>query len=258
MTERRFFGIAVVLFAGLNMASPHGHAQCQLTVGWEPWPPYQYQSEDGTVVGLDADLMRAIADEMPCELEWVPATWKRQLERMKSGKQDAAVGASYTEDRTSWGRYSGTFRESVNHLVVAAALDGRYDSLEAFLSAGHTLGFMQDYHYGPEVMALLQSEAYADQLEATVATEANLLKLATGRVDGILMDAFVAASLKRGLDSAKAARVGDQSIAVSGDDLHVLFSRASVSEDTADRFDAVLERLKADGTIQAIVDRYMH
>ncbi|MDX1569210.1 MAG: transporter substrate-binding domain-containing protein [Xanthomonadales bacterium] len=229
--------------------------QCQLSVGWEPWPPYQFEAEDGSISGLDGDLMNAIMAEMPCEAEWMAATWKRQLERLQSGKLGAALGASYTPARAEWGRFSEPYRQAVNHLVVTPELDGQFDSLEAFLAAGHKLGVMKDYHYGDDVMATLANAAYSAQIEPTQASEANMLKLTSGRVDGILMDAFVAANLKH--EMGVEDKVAAQAIAVSTDDIYALFSKASVDAATVERFNAVLAKLKADGTIQEIIGRYM-
>lgn len=241
--------------AALMMLAAGAATACELAVGWEPWPPYQFEAEEGSISGLDGDLMNAIMAEMPCEASWVAATWKRQLEHLEAGKLDAALGASYTEARAAWGRFSESYRQAVNQLVVRSDLGGQYGSLQQFLAAGHKLGVMKDYHYGENAMALVADAAYADQIEVTVASEANILKLTSERVDGILMDAFVAAHLIREMDVAD--KVASETIEVSTDDIYALFSRASVDADTVARFNAVLADLKADGTIEEIIARYL-
>lgn len=227
---------------------------CELIVGWEPWPPYQFEGDDGQITGLDGDLINAITTEMGCTLTWAQTTWKRQLAGVESGEYNAVMSASHTDERAVWGNFSDVYRQSANHLVLAKKLEGQFDSLESFLAAGKKLGVMKDYHYGDEVMVLLGSDQYRKQVQDTLAANANIKKLSSGRVDGILMDVFVISSLKREMGVADKLAAG--SIEVSTDGLHVLFSKVSVDQPTLDRFNAVLSRLKADGTIQKIVDRY--
>jgi ABC-type amino acid transport substrate-binding protein len=46
------------------------------------------------------------------------------------------------------------------------------------------------------------------------------------------------------------------SIAVSRHDLHVLFSKASIDQRTVENFNTVLDRLKDDGILQKLIDKY--
>jgi polar amino acid transport system substrate-binding protein len=229
-------------------------AACELIVGWEPWPPYQFANDEGQLTGVDGDLITAIGTEMGCKLSWVETTWKRQLAGIESGEISAVMSASHTPERAVFGRFSEIYRQSANHLVVSKALEGQYDSLEAFLDAGKKLGVMKDYHYGDEVMALLGRDQYGRQVQDTILSEANLRKLASGRIDGVLMDAFVISSLKR--EMGVADKLASSSIEVSTDGLHMLFSKVSVDQQTLDNFNTVLSRLQADGSIQKIIDQY--
>ena len=227
---------------------------CELTVGWEPWPPFEFETADGQVSGLDGDLLATIAGEMNCTLTWVQTTWKRSLAAVESGEINLVMSASHTAERAVWGIYSESYRQSANHLVLGRDLQGKFDSLEAFLTDGKKLGIVKDYFYGEKVMEIIGADQYRKQVRDTLAANGNMKRLASGRVDGILMDAFVAKSLKRELGVED--KIAADSIEVSSHDLFVLFSKSSVEQQTVDEFNAVLARLKADGTIQRLFDQY--
>lgn len=247
--KRHFFGLMLLLLA----ASPITSA-CELNVAWEPWPPYEFATANGEVSGLDGDLLMAIVGEMDCTVTWVQKTWKRSLAGLESGEVSLVMSASHTEERAVWGRYSDVYRQSSNHLVLGKELQGQFASLEAFLDAGKKLGIVKDYYYGEEVLALISAEKYKKQVFDTLAANANMKKVASGRVDGILMDSFVASSLKREMGIVD--KIAADSIEVSSHDLFVLFSKASVDQQTVDEFNKVLDRLKADGTIEQLLDKY--
>ena len=248
--NRKFLGLLLLVF---SISSPLASA-CELKITWEPWPPFEIETADGQVSGLEGDLLTAIVGEMDCTITWVQATWKRSLQDAESGKIDAVLSASYTEERAVWGRFSDVYRQSINHLVMGKDLGGRYGSLEAFLDAGKKLGIVKEYYYGEQVMALITAGQYRKQIYDTLAAEANMKKVASGRVDGALMDSFVASNLKQEMDVAD--KIAATSIEVSSEDLHVLFSKASVDQQTVDDFNNVLARLKADGTLKKLFDQY--
>ena len=60
-------------------------ASCALSVGWEPWQPYQLKVGD-KVTGLDNDLFSAIAAQAGCVVTFKERPWKRILEEVKLGE----------------------------------------------------------------------------------------------------------------------------------------------------------------------------
>ena len=49
-----------------------------LTMGWENWPPYQYQTNN-TLTGLDIELIKAIVEHMGYKISFKERPWKRLL-----------------------------------------------------------------------------------------------------------------------------------------------------------------------------------
>jgi polar amino acid transport system substrate-binding protein len=248
--KKDLFGLLLLVFIAVSPAT----TACELKIAWEPWPPYQQETDAGEVSGLDGDLLGAIVGEMDCTITWVQSTWKRSLQGVESGEISAVMSAIRTEDRAAWGRYSDVYRQSANHLVLGNDLEGQYDSLEDFLAAGNKLGIVKEYNYGNQVMALIADDQYKMQIRDTLAADANMKRVASGRVDGVLMDVFVASNLKR--EMSLADKIAASSIEVSSEDLHVLFSKASVDQQTVDDFNSVLARLRAEGALQILFDQY--
>lgn len=150
---------------------------------------------------------------------------------------------------------SAVFRQATNYLVLSKGLEGQYKTLDAFLGAGKKLGVVKEYFYGKQVMALITSKAFKKQIRDSLSAEANMKRVVSGRIDGALVDALVAGNLKRQMNAAD--KVAADLIVVSSENLHVLFSKASVEQQTVDDFNTVLARLEANGTLQKISDRYL-
>ena len=63
------------------------------------FPPYEYY-EGGEVVGIDADIARAIAEDMGMELKIEDMAFDSIIAAVQSGKADfGAAGMTVTEDR---------------------------------------------------------------------------------------------------------------------------------------------------------------
>ncbi len=63
-------------------------------------PPLSYLDENGELVGFDIDVLRAVADSLDIDIEFVPIEWVDKLELLKKNKIDCvASGFSLTEER---------------------------------------------------------------------------------------------------------------------------------------------------------------
>jgi ABC-type amino acid transport substrate-binding protein len=66
--------MSALLWAGMILVAPFrasvAEAPCTLRVGWEPYAPYTYPDSAGEVTGADIDLVRAVAAEIGCTVEF--------------------------------------------------------------------------------------------------------------------------------------------------------------------------------------------
>jgi polar amino acid transport system substrate-binding protein len=62
------------------------------------FPPYEYDGEDGAIIGLDIDVARAVCDLLHVDLEIKTADKDIRLTSVRFGKADMALGGLYLND----------------------------------------------------------------------------------------------------------------------------------------------------------------
>ncbi len=243
---------ALLALTGCAEQSP----PCQLTIGWDPWEPYQYQDVGGSVTGLDIELIEAMAGRAGCDLMYEENDWAALLNRVREGAVDVILGATQTQDRASYGWFSDPYRSESFGLFVRSGEANNYsdNTLAALLDKSFKVGVTNQYIYGDEVMALQDDPKYSEKFQAVTVGEANFERLRNFEIDGFLEDPFVAAAVirRKGLHEDIEAHP----IVIETGEVRLMFSRASVSEDVVNRFNASLAEMKQDGTHESLMQKY--
>ena len=96
--------IATVFTAALGMNT---FAADSLTIATDTvFKPFEYTDEEGQFVGIDVDILAAIAQDQGFEYELKSLGWDPAIEACKKGEADAMIaGASITEERADDGWY---------------------------------------------------------------------------------------------------------------------------------------------------------
>ena len=151
-----------------------------------PYPPMEFEDEDGNFTGFDIELMRAIADDLGLDLRVVNSGFDPITSglAMESGECDiAAASITITEEREQNIDFSNEYFSGDQSLLVKT--DGGLDNLAAF--AGENLG----------VQTGTTGELYAQENapDANIISYENpgdlLTALAAGEVNGVLQDIVV-------------------------------------------------------------------
>ena len=86
------------------------------------FPPYEYH-EGGEIVGIDADIARAIADELGMELEIEDIAFDSIIPELTSGKADFAMaGMTVDEKRKQSVDFSDTYAKASQRIIVKSDL----------------------------------------------------------------------------------------------------------------------------------------
>jgi polar amino acid transport system substrate-binding protein len=231
---------------------------CQLTMGWDPWEPYHYMDPKGQHQGLDFELVRAIAAEGGCRIDFERDSWANLLAKIRTGEIDLISGATLTPEREEYAWFSQPYRTERFALFVRSGDANRFtgDTLKALLAQGMRVGVTDAYIYGPAVQALQDDPAYAGQFVVAAVGETSATRLLDGVIDGFLEDIFVATSVlrRRGLE----ALVEEHPLQLeTGGDVRLMFSRASVPAEEVERFNTGLERLRENGRYETIEGQYI-
>lgn len=234
-----------------------------LIYGWYSWDPYQFEEElDGRrrIDGLDVQLLRALERDSGIPIEFRQEAWNRQIAKLKSGEQQLTIGFR-TEERDDFVYYSQPFRKETNVLYLRRGEVDRFpfQSMEEFLQAVQSdfrLGVIDGYAYGPEAMRkFLARPDHRQHLVLAGSDIENFDNLFAGRIDGFLADRTVASTLawRNGWQPL----VEEHPFYFSREDIHILFSKASVTKARVDQFDRSLQNLRDSGEYQQIVQSYL-
>ena len=114
------------------------------------FPPYEYY-EDGKIVGIDADLMQAIADILNKQLTIIDIDFDAIITAVQGGKADVGVsGMTVTEDRKKNIDFSDTYTTSKQVIIVRNGnpqpLPTMEDMIESFKENLHQT-FIEDNRY---------------------------------------------------------------------------------------------------------------
>ncbi len=231
---------------------------CNLTMGWDPWEPYQYLTPDNQVKGLDIDLISAIAAKADCSIQFVQNDWMTLLKGIRKGSIDLLGGASKTTSREKFAYFSTSYRHESFVLFVKTEKVENYSgkSLAQLMSENFRLGVTEDYMYGDEVSDMQDDQTLADQIVAVPITEVNYYNLTQNQIDGFLEDPFVAGyTIKR---KGLSKHISAFPIEVHSGDVSMLFSKSSVKQETVAAFNKGLEAIKASGEYEKILEKYSH
>ncbi len=207
------------------------------------FPPYEMTTDSGDFEGIDIEVAGAIAEKLGLELQVDDMDFDAALLAAQNGKSDMVMaGVTVTDERLKVMDFSDTYAEGIQSIIVPEDSDiATADDL-----SGKAIGTQRGttgYLYCTDDFGEENVIAYDDGLTAVQA-------LNNGQVDAVVIDnapaqEFVAANpgLKI-LDTAYAQE--DYAIGVAKGNTQLL-----------DAINGALEELKADGTLQAIVDKYI-
>ena len=207
------------------------------------FPPYESTDDNGNFVGIDIDVAAAIAEKLGLELQVDDMDFDAALLAAQNGKSDLVMaGVTVTEDRQLVMDFSDSYATGIQSIVVKEDSDVATPDDLADKMIGTQRG-TTGYIYCSDDFGDEHVTPYDDGLTAVQA-------LVNGQVDAVVIDnapakEFVAANpgLKI-LDTAYAEE--DYAIGVAKGNTAML-----------DAINGALEELKNDGTLQAIIDKYI-
>ena len=258
-----FFSLALLVITAVVAAADAvppdpGAGQITLRGGWTPNPPYQIApaGKTGALAGIDIEITMAVARSADLVTELSLENWPTQLSQLATGAADFAFGAvssaggeeeflvsvPYRQMRTAF--YVRSEDEQQYALDDVPALLGRDEGIRVGLVAGRNFA-------DPALSAAIDRAGQQRQLVFAQSEDQNLRNLVEGRVDGVVGDrmALATAALAGGLKV-----LVHETVLPGTADVRFLFSRHTVSPETVARIDAAIGRLKADGTIERILN----
>ena len=206
------------------------------------FPPYEMTTDDGGFAGIDVEIAGAIAEKLGLELEILDMDFDAALLAVQQNKSDIVMaGVSVTDDRLLVMNFSDTYTTAVQVIIVKEGSEVTADTLGDYMigtQRGTTGNIYCTDDYGDDHVLAYDNGATAVQA------------LMNGQVDAVVIDSapaeeFVAAN--PGLTILETEYVTEEyAIGMNKSNTALL-----------DAVNAALEELTADGTVQAIIDKYI-
>ena len=206
------------------------------------FPPYEMTTDAGEFEGIDIETAQAIADKLGLELQIDDMDFDAALLSVQQGKADIVMaGVTVTDERKAVMDFSDSYATGIQSIIVPEGSDiASPDDL-----AGKKIGTQRGttgYIYCTDDFGEDSVVAYDNGLTAVQA-------LNNGQVDAVVIDN---APAKEYVAANPGLKVLETSYAE--EDYAIGMAKGSSLEDVVN---AALEELKADGTLQSIVDKYI-
>lgn len=213
------------------------------------FPPYEYVEGDG-YAGIDVEISERIAEELGMTLEIDDIDFGSIITSVQTGKADMGVaGMTVNEERLQNVNFSDSYATGVQVIIVQEGSKITSDGdLFDMADAG------EDFLVGVQENTtghIYCSDDLGEDHVVAYTTGANAVEaLKTGKVDCVIIDnepakSFVAAN--EGLQILDTTYVvEDYAIAIAKENTELL-----------DQVNAILAEMKEDGSLQAIIDKYI-
>ncbi len=214
------------------------------------FPPYEYV-EGGEYAGIDVEIAEKIAEKLGMTLEIKDVEFGSIVGGVQTGKFDMGMaGMTVTEERLQSVNFSTSYATGIQVVIVAE--DSAITSLDDLVADGSMkFGVQQDTTGDIYASDTVDNGGYGEENVVRYKTGADAVQaLKTGKVDAVIIDnepakSFVAANDGLKILDAEWA-VEDYAIAISKKNTALL-----------DAVNGALAELEADGTIAAIIGKYI-
>ena len=232
-------------------AASHGGMK-KVIIGTEgAYPPFNNLESDGSLVGFDIDIAKALCEEMKVECEFVTQDWDGIIPALLAGKFDAIIASmSITPERMEKVDFTAKYYSTPPALI--APKDSPLTATDPGSLEGKTIGaqsatthatFLEDKYKGSTI------KLYGTQDEAN-------LDLASGRLDAVAADSVVLGEWLKTGDGACCKMVGamENDPAYFGDGAGIAVRKGE--DDLKEMLNKAIAAILENGTYKQINDKY--
>jgi len=220
-----------------------------------PFEPFEYRLPDGTLTGFEVELGEEVCRRIERECDWVEQTWDGIIPGLLARKYDAIMSSmAITEERRQQVLFSEPYYSNPSVWVTRRGeeIDVADEASLEGLTVGVQRGTIRDRFI---------TDTYGERMEVRrYATAEDLaLDVKTGRLDSAFMY-YPLALANLGVDAE------DSDVVVSSELIRepksyfghgVAVAFRPRDEDLAEQFNAALAEIKADGTYDTLMTKYV-
>ena len=238
-------GILLIIAVPLVFASGQKEADDTISfAGSGGYPPFNYLTDDGTVVGFDVDVAQEIATRLGKTLDYKTTSWDGIIEGLRAKRYDGILGSmGITAARAEIVDFSDPYYYSGPQLIVRkeSGITGPQD-----LGPDSVIGLVTGTTFEEDAKALgVKVKLYEDDNQT-------LIELLNKRNDGVLTDRIV------GLNAIANLKSGDQLTLVGSVLRTESMGIAFHQDDDAlrEQVNQILLDMREDGTLRRISEKW--
>ena len=236
----------------LTMGAASAQDMMKLKIGTEgAYPPFNNLEADGSLVGFDIDIAKALCEEMKAECEFVTQDWDGIIPALQAGKFDAIIASmSITPERMEKVDFTNKYYNTPP--AIAAPKDTDIAGVTKEDLAGKVVGVQ-----GSTTHSNYAEATYTDsEVKLYPTADEYKLDLSNGRLDAVNDDIIV---LKDWLDSDDGAcckLVGTITpvVEIHGPGAGIAVRKGET--ELVEKFNAAIDAIRANGKYKEINDKY--
>ena len=214
------------------------------------FPPYEYK-EGESFAGIDVEIAGKIAEKLGMTLEIKDVEFGSIIGGVQTGKFDIGMaGMTVTDERLKSVNFSDSYATGIQVVIVKA--DSEIKSLDDLKGDGSMkFGVQQDTTGDIYASDTVENGGYGKDNVVRYKTGADAVQaLKTGKVDAVIIDN----------EPAKSFVKANEGLSIlDGDWVKENYAIAIAKENTEllEKVNGALKELIADGTVKAIIDKYI-
>ena len=241
---------AALLAACGSSAKPAAAEEKTLIVATNvAFPPYEFY-ENEKAVGIDIDIMQAICDKLGYKMQVDDMEFGSIIIAVQTGKADVGAGGlTITEERKQSVNFTDSYATGIQAVIVTE--DSAIASVDDLYADDVVIGVQQDTTGDIYASDTVENGGYGKDNVVRYKTGADAVQaLKTGKVDAVIIDNEPAKNFVKaneGLSILNGDWVKENyAIAIAKDNTELL-----------EKVNGALKELIADGTVKAIIDKYI-
>ena len=241
--------LLAIIFAGISC---NALAHQDLKSGWFPNEPFQYKENYKGIdifTGFDIKFAHELAKKLHNDLSFSKISWNNQLKMIQSGQLDFVLGASKTEQRTSYAIFSEPYRTEELSLFVRS---GNTKTPAEVITNKYIIANVESAEYGD--IKIINELKGQNLLISVSSYEDAIEKLLEGSVDGFIATKTVGDSLIWRTQSFNKVSEIKLNIILP---VHIMISKKSPLAHDIDKVNSAIQSLKNSGEIAKIQKDYL-
>ena len=217
----------------------------KMVIGYTVYAPMNYTDDEGNFTGFDTELATAVCEKLGVEPEFVEINWDTKVVELDAKSIDCIWnGMTLTEDIMANTATTKAYAKNAQVVVVKDGTD--------YTSTADLVGKTVVAEAGSAGESAIEGDenlAQADYVSKSVQTDC-LMEVAAGTADAAVLDLTLAnAMIGEGTDYANLKIVDE----LNAEEYGVAFRKGS---DAAEAVNEAFDELKADGTMDALAEKY--